>query len=117
MARHPQPRRITLGGREAVALTLQEYEQLIASRRQIGGQSARIRVLAQQVKRDERLIAELTALVGGPMTASPEPDGAVGHQEAPACRLHAGTADESDPECLRCAITALLRRRHQDEMP
>lgn len=66
MARHPQPRHITLGGREAVALTLEEYEQLIASRRQIGGQSARVRVLAQRVKESEELLREIEALVGCP---------------------------------------------------
>ena len=64
VARRPQPRHITLGGREAVALTLEEYEQLIASRRQIGGQSARVRVLAQQAKRTEQLLKELESLVG-----------------------------------------------------
>ncbi|MCX5061979.1 MULTISPECIES: hypothetical protein [unclassified Streptomyces] len=41
-SRVPQPRRITLGGREAIALTVAEYEQLIAGRRQIGGQSAEL---------------------------------------------------------------------------
>ncbi|GGX35634.1 hypothetical protein [Streptomyces noursei] len=89
MARTPQPRHITLGGRAAVALTLEEYERLIASRRQIGGQSARVRVLAQQVKRTERLLSELEALVGGP-------DG------------------RTDTDRLRHAIAELLRR-HRDE--
>lgn len=66
MAEHPQPHHITLGGREAVALTLEEYEQLIASRRQIGGQSARVRVLAQRAKESEELLREIEALVGCP---------------------------------------------------
>ncbi|WP_105967911.1 hypothetical protein [Streptomyces geranii] len=66
MAGGPQPRRITLGGHEAVALTVREYEQLIASRRQIGGQSARVRVLAQQVKRTEQLLRDLETLVAVP---------------------------------------------------
>ncbi|MFE4969367.1 hypothetical protein [Streptomyces sp. NPDC056660] len=92
MARHPQPRRITLGGHEAVALTVREYEQLIASRRQIGGQSARVRVLAQQVKRTEQLLNELQSLVSDPADCH-EPD-----------------CHEPDAECLRCAIADLLRR-------
>ncbi|MGW7422541.1 hypothetical protein ACWGJB_21220 [Streptomyces sp. NPDC054813] len=66
MARHPQPRRITLGGHEVVALAVREYEQLAASLRQIGGQSARVRVLAQQVKRTERPLDELENLVSDP---------------------------------------------------
>ncbi|GHI02247.1 hypothetical protein Scel_05680 [Streptomyces cellostaticus] len=73
-----------------MALTVQEYEQLVASRRQIGGQSARVRVLAQQVKRDARLLQELEVLVGCP-----------GH-------------DGTDSACLRCTIAALLRR-HREE--
>ncbi|MFD3585470.1 hypothetical protein [Streptomyces sp. NPDC058683] len=110
MARHPQPRRITLGGHEAVALTVREYEQLVASRRQIGGQSARVRVLAQQVKRTEQLLNELENLVGDPADRPEpdcrEPDG----PPAPECRAAAAAGDAPDAECLRCAIADLLRR-------
>jgi hypothetical protein len=56
VTRRPQPRRITLGCREAVALTPEEYEQLIASRRRIGGQSAPARVLGRQMKLTEQLL-------------------------------------------------------------
>ncbi|MFF4705620.1 hypothetical protein ACWC4D_22610 [Streptomyces sp. NPDC001288] len=94
MARHPQPRRITLGGHEAVALTVREYEQLMASRRQIGGQSARVRVLAQQLKRTEQLLGELENLVGGAADCHPQ-----------------------DAECLRCAIADLLRRHRAPGTP
>ncbi|WP_327318655.1 hypothetical protein [Streptomyces sp. NBC_01235] len=66
MSRRPQSRRVTLAGREAVALTPQEYEQLIASRRRIGGRSARVRVLGRQAKRSERLLDELETLVAVP---------------------------------------------------
>ncbi|QWB21242.1 MULTISPECIES: hypothetical protein [Streptomyces] len=96
MARQPQPRRITLGGREAVALTLEEYEQLIASRRQIGGQSARVRALGQRVRQTERLLDDLETL----LAATPE-----GCERA--------DDDAADVTCLRCAIAALLRR-HRD---
>ncbi|MET8983460.1 hypothetical protein ABZX85_48675 [Streptomyces sp. NPDC004539] len=96
MAGRPQPRRITLGGREAVALTVEEYERLIASRRQIGGQSARVRVLAQQAKRTEQLVRELETMV----------------EDVPACRERAGE-DDTDAGCLRCALADLLRR-HRD---
>jgi len=89
-----QPRRITLEGREAVALPLEEYERLLASRRQIGGQSARVRVLGQQVKRTERLLEELETLVAAP---------ADGREAA------AGPTD-TDTDCLRRAIATLLRR-------
>ncbi len=104
MARQSQPRRITLGGREAVALTVQEYEQLMASRRQIGGQSARVRVLAQQVKQTEKLLSDLETLVGAPAKPcrAAEPEAGAGAGE-----------DESDGDCLRCEIAALLRR-HRD---
>ncbi|MET8981823.1 hypothetical protein ABZX85_40145 [Streptomyces sp. NPDC004539] len=92
MARSPQPRRITLGGREAVALTVEEYERLVASRRQIGGQSARVRVLAQQARRTERLLTELESLIGARTPCHPRPD-------APPAE-----------DCLRCAVAALLHR-------
>ncbi|WP_416968031.1 hypothetical protein [Streptomyces sp. 4F14] len=88
MPNTPRPRRITLGGREAVALTVPEYERLIASRRQVGGQSARVRVLGEQVRRTERLLAELEALVGGPAPCHRAPD----------------------DDCLRCAVAGVLRR-------
>ncbi|MET8446821.1 hypothetical protein [Streptomyces sp. NPDC005209] len=115
MARqHPQPRHITLGGREAVALTPEEYRRLVASRRQIGGQSARVRVLAQQAKRTERLLRELEALVGGPQPGCPPPQERTGAREAAECDRHHDTTGAPDTDCLRCAITALLRR-HRDE--
>ncbi|MGW4906360.1 hypothetical protein [Streptomyces sp. NPDC004270] len=110
MARHPQPRRITLGGHEAVALTVREYEQLIASRRQIGGQSARVRVLAQQVKRTEQLLNELESLVSDPGDCHEpdcrEPDG----PPAPECHAASAAGGAPEAECLRCAIADLLRR-------
>ncbi|MFF4569512.1 hypothetical protein [Streptomyces sp. NPDC001410] len=114
MARQrPEPRHITLGGREAVALTMEEYAQLIASRRQIGGQSARVRVLAQQVKRTERLLDELEALVGGPTTVCGTRDEGPGRRAMPDCHVNHGTTGDTDTDCLRCAIAALLRR-HRD---
>lgn len=117
VARRPQPRRITLGGSEAVALTVQEYEQLIASRRQIGGQSARVRALAQQAKRTERLLRDLENLIAVPADADREPAPTVPGECAPSC----GTAQaepEAGPEaedCLRCAIAALLRRHREPD--
>ncbi|MER5525333.1 hypothetical protein ABT075_12110 [Streptomyces sp. NPDC002677] len=125
MARHPQPRRITLGGHEAVALTVREYEQLIAGRRQIGGQSARVRVLAQQVKRTEQLLNELENLISDPADCHEpdchepdgrEPDGREpdGREPdgppAPECRAAPAAGGTPDAECLRCATADLLRR-------
>ncbi|MFD4653074.1 hypothetical protein [Streptomyces sp. NPDC057889] len=111
MARHPQPRHITLGGREAVALTLEEYEQLIASRRQIGGQSARVRVLAQRAKESEELLREIEALVGCPS------HGCHGLRDRRGNEGRGGEAGEpagaKDTDCLRCALTALLLRHRE----
>nr|WP_240982463.1 hypothetical protein [Streptomyces sp. S3(2020)] len=64
---------------------MEEYEQLIASRRQIGGQSARVRVLALQAKRTEQFLEELETLI----------------------------AADADVDSLRRAIAELVRR-HRD---
>ncbi|WP_055527507.1 hypothetical protein [Streptomyces graminilatus] len=113
--RRPQPRRITLGGREAVALTVAEYERLLASRRQVGGQSARVRVLAQQVKRTEQLLRDLETLVEAPPDDSQEPAPTAPGECTPPCRT-AKTASRGQPEdCLRCAIAALLRRHREPD--
>ncbi|MER6031369.1 hypothetical protein [Streptomyces sp. NPDC001851] len=109
MARAPQPRHITLGGREAVALTREEYDQLIASRRQIGGQSARVRVLAQQAKRTEELVHDLEALVA----AQGEGCKQQLHASSPRCPERQATPKNADGSCLRCEVAALLRR-HRD---
>ncbi|MEU8032264.1 hypothetical protein [Streptomyces sp. NPDC049099] len=106
MARAPQPRRITVGGRDAVALTPREYEQLVASRRQIGGQSARVRVLAQQAKRTEQLLHDLEMLIAA------SGDGCRGrsHPAPTTCPDREAMEPGDDGTCLRCAIAALLRR-------
>ncbi|WP_392960438.1 hypothetical protein [Streptomyces sp. LN245] len=110
MGRHPRPRHITLGGREAVALTVREYEQLIASRRQIGGQSARVRVLGEQAKRTEELLRDLESLVAATEDSCPErADTATAAPDA-SCPGPVATIVEPDGGCLRCAIAALLRR-------
>ncbi|MCX4765471.1 hypothetical protein OG562_31760 [Streptomyces sp. NBC_01275] len=108
MAGRPQPRRITLGGREAVALTVAEYERLIASRRQIGGQSARVRVLAHQAKRTEQLLQDLERLVGSPTDCRAQ-DSQSQSQSEPQSDSDAG----NDADCLRRALAELLRR-HRD---
>ncbi len=120
MARQLQPRHITLGGREAVALTLEEYERLIVSRRQIGGQSARVRALSQRVKQSEELLTDLEALIGRHTDGCPGPQGVPGDaapcQREPQGRTRrtgwgAGTrAAGTASDCLCCALTALLRR-------
>lgn len=109
VTRRPQPRHITLGGREAVALTPEEYERLIVSRRQIGGQSARVRVLAQQVKRTEELLRDLEALAGRPPEGCPGP--CVLDGDTTSCprtrtdtsvpRPGRSAGAETDSECLR----------------
>ncbi|MGW5861558.1 hypothetical protein ACWFRJ_05200 [Streptomyces sp. NPDC055239] len=110
MARPPQPRHITLGGRDAVALTPQEYERLIVSRQQIGGQSARVRVLAQQVKQTEELLREIALLVEQPTDACPGPHISADADADANADADADVAGASDSECLRCALAALLQR-------
>jgi hypothetical protein len=112
VTRRPQPRHITLGGHEAVALTPKEYEQLIASRRQIGGQSARVRVLAQQVKRSEQLLRDLEDLI----TAADQGCGEPARTPPAACSALCADPDATagtESGCLRCAIAALLRRHRE----
>ncbi|MEV7242848.1 MULTISPECIES: hypothetical protein [Streptomyces] len=109
MARTPRPRHITLGGREAVALTLEEYDQLIASRRQIGGQSARVRVLAQQAKRSEQLLHDLEAL----LAARGEGCEQRTHTSSATCVEGQAGQKDADGSCLRCEVAELLRR-HRD---
>jgi hypothetical protein len=93
VSRRPQSRRIALAGREAVALAPQEYEQLIASRRRTGGRSARVHVLGRRAKRTEPLLNELETPVAVPARGCERAD--------------------VDPDCLRRATAALLRR-HRD---
>ncbi|MYU20524.1 hypothetical protein [Streptomyces sp. SID8352] len=116
MARRRQPPRITVEGVEAVALTVAEYEQLLACRRQVGGQSARLRALGDRMRRTERLLEDLAELVDGPPDGRPAPP-APG--APPTGHGRTGRADEppdtgEDPEGeaarLRRAISVLLRR-------
>lgn len=98
MPRRPQPSRITLGGAEAVALPVAEYEQLLASRRQMGGQSARIRALSEQLRRTEQLLNDLEGLVTDPASVP-------------------GTAAAEDEAArLRRAVAELVRR-HRGTSP
>ncbi|MBL1106490.1 hypothetical protein JK361_18100 [Streptomyces sp. 5-8] len=109
MARTPQPRRIRLAGREAVALTPEEYEQLVAGRRQIGGQSARVRVLAHQAKRTEQLLYELETLIAAQGDVCRDRT----HVPSVTCPDTEAARKDADTACLRCAVAALLRR-HRD---
>ncbi|MFJ3755325.1 hypothetical protein [Streptomyces sp. NPDC090080] len=110
MAKRLNPRRITLGGHEAVALTPQEYEQLVATRRQIGGQSARVRVLALQAKQTEQLLRELETLVTEPWQGCPERSGTAPAASSVPCSDSAEPDRDAHAGCLRCALAALLRR-------
>ncbi|MET9253930.1 hypothetical protein [Streptomyces sp. NPDC003717] len=66
MARRPEPPRITVDGQDVVALTVEEYERLLASRRQTGAQSARVRALTERVRRAEHLVRDLEGLLAAP---------------------------------------------------
>ncbi|MCW5249838.1 hypothetical protein [Streptomyces sp. SHP 1-2] len=120
MARRRQPPRITVEGVEAVALTVAEYEQLLACRRQVGGQSARLRVLGDRMRRTERLLEDLAELVAGPPDGRPAPPapGAdpAGHGRTGRADGPPGTGEESEGEAarLRRAISVLLRRHRAE---
>ncbi|MET7760863.1 hypothetical protein [Streptomyces sp. NPDC005336] len=92
---------------------MEEYEQLIASRRQIGGQSARVRVLAQQAKRTERLLQDLKTLIATPPASCPEQGRTVPTACAASCPPQEARAEDADAGCLRCAIAALLRHHRE----
>ncbi|MFC8709644.1 hypothetical protein ACFUCQ_06830 [Streptomyces sp. NPDC057197] len=113
MARAPRPRHITLGGRAAVALTVEEYDQLIASRRQIGGQSARVRVLAQRARQAEQLLDDLEALItahraGCSRHAHPAP------ADRPEDGTTPGAPSEDVPSRCLCGDVESLLRTHRD---
>ncbi|ANW22338.1 hypothetical protein [Streptomyces clavuligerus] len=110
MAGHPEPHRITVGGHEAVALTVRGYEQLLANRRQIGGQSARIRVLSQEIRKSRLLLRELEALVEEAVCDCPRQDGE--QVLCPTVRP-AEPTDRKGEECLRGALASLIRH-HQE---
>lgn len=109
MSRQPQPRRITLGGHEVVALTPAEYEQLMAGRRQIGGQSARVRVLAHQAKRTERLLRALEDLVSAPPQECHRRGEPAGPDHPGPCPTATPAPPGTVTDCLRCAVADLLR--------
>jgi hypothetical protein len=110
VGRHPQPRRIIFGGREAVALSVEEYEALIASRRQVGGQSARVRILGQRVKQAEQLLRALETLIAAPPHRCSERHGSEQH----GFEQHgSGAEDDPDGDCLRCDVAALLRSHRE----
>ncbi|MFI7351582.1 hypothetical protein ACIBSR_35665 [Streptomyces sp. NPDC049936] len=88
MPKRPQPSRISVGGMEAVALPVAEYEQLLASRRQMGGQSARIRALSERLRRTEQLLDDLEELIG----AADDEAAGLGSAVAELLRRHRGTA-------------------------
>jgi hypothetical protein len=113
VAGHPQPHHITVGGREAVALTLREYEQLLANRRQIGGQSARIRALSEQVRKSRLLVGALEELVeGGPSDCLPHGTAEASACPAP-CPARPATGRKDEEECLRGVLASLLRRHRE----
>ncbi|MEV5510993.1 hypothetical protein [Streptomyces orinoci] len=116
MTRRLTPRHITLGGREAVALTVEEYEQLLATRRQIGGQSARVRALAHEAKRTEQLLQDLERLIRTPPNGRCEQFRTLTTACPPPSHGGAAAGPDAGADCLRCAIAALLRR-HRDPAP
>jgi hypothetical protein len=99
-----------------------ECEQLIAGRRQIGGQSARVRLLAHEAKRTAQLLQDLETLVGAPADCR-EQAGRTPTVCSPSCPADKATPPDADMDtdadadadvgCLRCAIAELLRR-HRD---
>ncbi|MBC2907464.1 hypothetical protein [Streptomyces cupreus] len=63
MADTPRSRPVTVDGQELVAVSAEDFARLLASRRQLGGQSARIRVLLANVEELHRALDDVdTAL-------------------------------------------------------
>ncbi|MCF2130935.1 hypothetical protein L1I79_31595 [Strepomyces sp. STD 3.1] len=117
MPRRPQPSRITVGGVETVALPVAEYEQLLASRRQMGGQSARIRALSERLRRTEQLLDDLEGLIAAPEPAGGAHRGAGDRRPAGRAGDRGGTAAaDGDATGLRRAVAELLRR-HRGTSP
>ncbi|MGF1425262.1 hypothetical protein [Kitasatospora sp. LaBMicrA B282] len=69
MSRSPAPRRLRVNGEVLVLLPEKEYESLLATRRQVGAGSARMRAL-QQALTDA--LARLAASEGGGRAAGEE---------------------------------------------
>ncbi|MFD5653998.1 hypothetical protein [Streptomyces sp. NPDC127039] len=96
---------------EAVALPVAEYEQLLASRRQMGGQSARIRTLSEKLRRTEQLLDDLEGLVAAPEPVRGTPLDAGDCSEAGRADVPEGTeAAKDEAAALRRAVAELLRR-------
>ncbi|MFC1406062.1 MULTISPECIES: hypothetical protein [Streptacidiphilus] len=64
MSRQPEPERIFRDGEELVLLTVEQYESLRASRRQIGGQANRVRRLRQDLDVTRALLDTAVVLLG-----------------------------------------------------
>jgi hypothetical protein len=92
MTKRPPPRHVVVDGEDGVALTAEEYENLIALRRQVGAGDARQRRLASQVRDLTALVAEIRALTDGhPPCDRPQ--------------------DDQRQDCLRCQINELIAQR------
>lgn len=63
MGKRPPPRRVTIDGTDLVILPADEYDLLAAARRQVGGQSNRVRMLRHELDQAQRLLADAAALL------------------------------------------------------
>ncbi|MEU2850289.1 hypothetical protein [Streptomyces syringium] len=102
MSRRPEPRRMIIGGEEAVVVAPEEYERLATTRRQVGAQGARIRVLKHELQHSLALLAAVESLLADVPHGRPGRffDGGGG-----------GDADHPAASCVRCGLLELIHRR------
>ncbi|MEV6778661.1 hypothetical protein [Streptomyces syringium] len=102
MSRRPEPRRMIIGGEEAVVVAPEEYERLATTRRQVGAQGARIRVLKHELQQSLALLAAVESLLAD-----------VPHGRPGRFFDGGGSGDAGHPaaSCVRCGLLELIHRR------
>ncbi len=96
MSPKPKPRRIQVDGADLVVLTSAAYKILDGARRQVGAQSARIRVLRDHIEELDAFLDELEQVVVGLPPCVPAPCSACGRESV---------------DCVRKSLAAALTRR------
>jgi hypothetical protein len=88
MGKRPEPRRILLDGEQAVVLSVREYENLSAARRQLGAHEKHLRAARRRLEQYRALVEALrVALIAAP---------------------HATNGGHEPAACLRCRLELML---------
>jgi hypothetical protein len=98
MAKRPSPHTIVIDGQTIYLVTVEEYESLAQTRRQVGSYSTRLNVLRQNNRIDADLINEIRALLA----------------DHPLC---AQTPDRELHGCTLCSIRDAITRRSPPPTP